>query len=78
MKKTNLKELKRLTAYDHAKNITRLNFKQVNELRENEKGLEVLEVSSGLYGINGALLEGNNSKQLYVIIGRSPSLLMLV
>lgn len=76
--KTTLKELRRLDNYNHAKNITRLNFEQVNELREKENGLEVLEVSTGLYGLNGALLEGNNSKQLYVIIGRSSSLLMLV
>lgn len=76
--KTTLKELRRLDNYNHAKNITGLNFDQVNELRKEENGLEVLEVSTGLYGLNGALLEGYNSKQLYVIIGRSASLLMLV
>ena len=75
---TTIKELKRLALYGDCKDITRLKFEEVCTLREQENGFNVIATSLGMYGLNGALLEGYNSKQMYVITARSSVLAQLV
>jgi len=60
--KTNLKELKGLVTYGS----TIL----LNDYNTFVKGLRVVALSTGLYGINGALLIDPKTNQTYAIIGR--------
>lgn len=78
METTTQKELRRLIKYGHCEDITCYGFASVNNLREKEKGLSVIMVSHGVNGMNGALLQGNETKQFYGICGRSGSLFQLV
>ena len=66
MEKVTLKELRRLVKIGAAKEITEC--KQITE------SVKQISYSSGIYGLNGALLRGEKSNKLYAIIGRSPAL----
>ena len=61
MEQTTLKELRRLVRIGAAEEITEC--KQITE-----------SYSSGIYGLNGALLRGEKTNSLYAIIGRSSAL----
>lgn len=77
--KTTLKQLKQILKYSEtATDITRYNFDQVNELRERETGLYLQMLSTGVYGINGALLQGKKTGISYIITARTGSLFQLV
>lgn len=66
MEQTTLKELRRLVRIGAAEEITE--SKQITE------SVKQISYSSGVYGLNGALLRGENSNKLYTIIGRSAAL----
>lgn len=69
-----LKEIKKIWAKD----ITNYGFEEIEKLREKEKGFEIIATSCGVYGVNGALLQGNKSKKLYKIVCRNSTLFQLV
>lgn len=66
MERTTLKELRRLVRNGSAENVTEC--KQITE------SVERICYSSGVYGLNGALLRGEETGKLYAIIGRLPAL----
>lgn len=66
MEQTTLKELSRLVRNGSAENVTEC--KQITE------GTTRIAYSSGIYGVNGALLRGEKTNSLYEIIGRSSAL----
>lgn len=66
MGKVTLKELRRLVKIGAAEEITEC--KQITE------SVRQISYSSGIYGLNGALLRGEKSNKLYAIIGRIPAL----
>lgn len=66
MEKVTLKELRRLVRNGSAEKITE--SKQITE------GTTRIAYSSGVYGVNGALLRGDKTNRLYAIIGRIPAL----
>lgn len=66
MEQTILKELRRLVRIGAAEEITE--SKQITE------SVRQISYSSGVYGLNDALLRGENSNKLYAIIGRSAAL----
>ena len=66
MEQTTLKELRRLVRNGSAENVTEC--KQITE------GTTRIAYSSGIYGVNGALLRGEETGKLYAIIGRLPAL----
>ena len=69
-----LKEIKNIYAED----ITNYGSKEIEKLRKKKKGFEIIATSCGVYGINGALLQGNKSKKLYKIVCRNSTLFQLV
>lgn len=69
-KKTTLKALKETKAMD----ITTLSFEEVRKIQKSEGGLRKVAVSHGTYGMNGALLEGNNTGDLYKVCARNSTL----
>lgn len=69
-----LKEIKEVYAED----ITNYGFEKIQKLKEKEKGFEIIATSCGVYGVNGALLQGNKSNKLYKIICRNSTLFQLV
>ena len=76
MIKTTQKALKKYVAVGIAKDITQYSFKEADALYK-AHSLETIAVSSGVYGLNGALLKDENGK-LYAITARNTTLAQLV
>ena len=70
-----LSDLKRMAKYDEATDITTISDAEAKELKS--KGIELVGVSRGTYGMNGALLRDNDGKK-YVITARSTNLFYFV
>ena len=66
MEKITLKELRSLVRDGSAENVTEC--KQITE------SVKQIRYSSGVYGLNGALLRGDKTNKLYAIIGRISAL----
>lgn len=71
MRKYTQKELKTLIRTGAAVDITNHGTAEYKALIENEKDLDKLGYSSGIYGINGGLLQGQKTGTLYAITARS-------
>ena len=69
-----LKEIKEINAID----ITKLNYNDIKKLDKKENGFEKISISFGIYGMNGALLQGRKTKKLYKITARNTNLFYLV
>lgn len=69
-----LKDIKAIYAED----ITECTFEEIQKLKEKEKGFYTVAVSTGMYGMNGALLQGRESRKLYKVISRSSALFQVV
>ena len=63
-----LKEIKNTRAVDITNDLN------VGNLLINECGLDVIAISHGIYGMNGALFQGRKSKELYKITSRCTNL----
>ena len=61
MIKTTQKALKKYVATGIAHDITRYSFEEAEALRRAHR-LETIAVSSGVYGLNGALIKDENGK----------------
>lgn len=71
MRKSTQRELKALVRTGAAVDITNHGTAEYKALREKEKDLDKLGYSSGMYGINGGLLQGQETGTLYAITARS-------
>lgn len=71
MRKYTQRELKALVRTGAAVDITNHGTAEYKALREKEKALDKLGYSSGMYGINGGLLQGQETGTLYAITARS-------
>ena len=69
------KELKDMARYGEAEDITTISDAEAKELRK--KGIELVGVSRGTYGMNGALLRDTDGNK-YVITARSSNLFYFV
>lgn len=76
MEKMTQKEIKRFVALGVAEDITYLSFDAYNALRE-AHSFTMLNVSTGAYGMNGALFKDENDK-LYAITSRTSTLFQMV
>ena len=71
IKTTTLRKLRAMKELDIALDITNYGLDKCNELRKKEEGLELLEIATGIYGVNGKLLKGRKSGEYYVITKRT-------
>lgn len=71
MRKYTQRELRALVRTGAAVDITNHGTAEYKTLREKEKDLDKLGYSSGMYGINGGLLQGQETGTLYAITARS-------
>lgn len=71
IKITTLRKLKAMKELNIAIDITDYNLDKCNELRQKEEGLELLEIATGIYGVNGKLLKGHKSGEYYIITRRT-------
>jgi hypothetical protein len=78
MEKYTQKELKSMVLNETAIDLTNLSYDDLLNVKESENGFQQLGYSSGIYGCNGALLRGYNTKKLYVITSRNRNLFVLV
>lgn len=69
------RELKKLASSGEARDISEFRFKACEALVDSEGSFTKIGYSAGLYGINGGVMKGDSSGALYVIIGRTMSLL---
>jgi len=74
----NLKDIKRMVSCGNAEDITKLSSDMIDYYEIFESGFEVMAVSYGTYGMNGALLKGYTTGGLYVITARNSTLFRLV
>ena len=73
MRKYTQKELRQLVRLGVAEDYTRKPAEYIYTLRR----LEKVGYSSGVYGLNGGLVEDTETGQLYAIIGRCTNLFIL-
>lgn len=76
MERITQKEIKRFISLGVAEDITHLSFDACNALRE-AHSFTTLNVSTGAYGMNGALLRDEAGK-LYAITSRTSTLFQMV
>lgn len=76
MEKMTQKEIKHFVSLGVAEDITYLSFDACNALRE-AHNFTTLNVSTGTYGMNGALLRDEAGK-LYAITSRTSTLFQMV
>lgn len=70
------KELRDLVRSGKAEDITRYSFEEANDLYK--RGYDVIGVSTGTYGINGALLQMRDTGDWMAICARNSTLMQLV
>lgn len=75
-KKYTQAQLRAMVRDGKAEDITNYSFEEANDLYD--RGYDVIGVSSGTYGINGALLRMRDTDELLVITSRNSTLLQLV
>ena len=78
MAKYTIKQLKQLAHDEIALDITNISDFNLEQLQAYEKGFEKIGISSGTYGMNGALLKGYTTGGLYVITARNSTLFRLL
>lgn len=71
VKATTLRKLRAMKELDIAIDITNYGLDECNELRKEEEGLDLIEIATGIYGVNGKLLKGRKSGEYYVITKRT-------
>lgn len=76
MERMTQKEIKRFVTLGMAEDITYLSFDACNALRE-AHSFTTLNVSTGVYGMNGALFKDEAGK-LYAITARTSTLFQMV
>ena len=76
MKRMNQKEIKNLVALGVAEDITYFSFDACEALRK-AHSFTTLNVSTGIYGMNGALLR-DEAGNLYAITSRTNTLFQMV
>ena len=76
MERMTQKEIKRFISLGVAEDITHLSFDACNALRK-AHSFTTLNVSTGVYGMNGALLKDENGK-LYAITSRTSTHFQMV
>ena len=76
MKKYTQRELKNLVNIGAAVSLNNWSFEQINELHRT-KSLDKIGYSSGIYGINGGLVQDRETWDLYAITARNSSLFQL-
>lgn len=75
MRKYTQKALRELVAIGAAESITNYNFEQMSEFLH-AHSLDKIGYSSGVYGLNGGLLQDTKTGQLYAITARNTALCM--
>jgi hypothetical protein len=73
MRKYRLKEIKNLVALGMAEDITAMSFSECNEFRK-AHNLDKVGYSTGVYGINGGLLQDIETGDYYAITARNTTL----
>lgn len=77
MRKYTQKELKHFVELNMAEDLTNKSTEEIKQIKEQEKYLEQVGYSGGIYGINGALYKGYNTGKTYVIYSRNTNLMYL-
>jgi len=75
MRKYTQKALRELVRLGTAESITNYNFEEMRDFLH-AHNLEKVGYSSGVYGINGGLLQDTQTGQLYAITARNTALCM--
>lgn len=78
MRKTTLREIRSMIATGKAIDITTINNDEEWALRLKEGRFDTLAMSFGVYGMTGAILQGENTGTLYAIKARNANLFRMV
>lgn len=72
--KLKLKDIKEIGKRAGAVDLTYLTDEEIRKYKKDEKWFNELGYSMGVYGCNGVLLQGKQTKTLYVITARTGAL----
>ena len=75
MRKYTQKELKNLVATGAAANLTNYSFEALRDFLHSHN-IEKIGYSSGVYGLNGGLLQDRDNGEMYAITARNTALSM--
>lgn len=78
MRKTTLREIRSMIATGTAVDITTISGADEWELRLKEGRFDTVAMSFGVYGMTGAILQGENTGTLYAIKARNATLFRMV
>lgn len=68
------KQLREMVKFGIAEDVTYFGTDQYEMLLDNEGFFRQIGYSSGVYGCNGMLLQGNNTKTLYAVTQRTSAI----
>ena len=71
MRKYTQKELRNMVALGMAENVTRANDEDYEKIIKKESYLSQIGYSAGVYGCNGMLLKGHNTRTYYAVTSRT-------
>lgn len=74
--KTTLKDIKELAKGYNVEDITYIDAKGADELREKEGMFWTIAYSAGVYGVTGKVIQGNATGKLYAITSRTSAIFM--
>lgn len=76
MMQTKQRAIKELVAHGNAIDITNHNIAKQKQLETLEGKLDCIAYSHGVYGVNGLLLKGRNTGNLYAVTTRSTAIFL--
>ena len=74
--KTTLKDIKELAKGYNVEDITYIDTKGADELREKEGMFWNVAYSAGVYGVTGKVIQGRTTGKLYAITSRTSAIFM--
>lgn len=75
--KTTLHDIKEFVKRGLATDITSYSFDQINELRK-DTWFDTVAYATGIYGLNGVVLQDHQTGKLYAITSRTNALFQMI
>lgn len=75
--KTTQSEIRNYIKQGYARDTTTMKVETIKEIKESEKYFDEVTYSMGVYGVNGLLLKGHNTGNMYAITKRTSAIYVI-
>ena len=75
--RTTRSEIRSYVKQGYAKDITYMKAEDIKEIHKNENYFDEVAYSMGTYGVNGLLLKGHNTGNMYAITNRTTAIYLV-